>query len=645
MIEPPVTSAPSECPASEAILMYASGGLDDQRAEHIEAHLLGCHQCESLLDTLDDPSDAVIQALAMLPMTPDDEAAYQQLRKSALSSPVEFANSAEASAQLQHASRLADPELGPLPCRLGSYELLACIGRGASGAVYRARHLKLNQTAAVKVLDSSRSIDPESFLQEMKTIGSLTHPNIVRATDAGEADGVHFLVMEYVDGIDAARLLFRHGPLQVADACEIVRQAALGLQFIHEQSLIHRDVKPSNLLVTVTGQVKLLDLGIATRSDEQTATDHSQLRPQGTYDYMAPEAWNNTAAIDRRSDLYSLGCTLYKLLAARVPSREGSLDAAVLAPLPRALQRLLQSLLAADPQQRPGSMHEVIRSLEASCRGANLTALIVKTSPQLAALVPPDHAAPAGVRQSVFNRRTALAATAIAAGAALLLPKLNFFSSPTLKRLAWRPLEPVEPKIILANGGTSAVDIRTERPGELAVTSDNLALVHLGRPVNGLFSLAADIVPNASPNCGIFFKGQFDYSQPTRTFHFQSVELLRVDAEQSAPPEYHLLWSQWAVAPLGSPPDIQQVPLANVIVQLARPATAQNLQVTCGRQGMPEIQWNGKPVHESKWQLSSEGRIYQRLSAGLLPTAFLGRIGLMSTQGTTVFRQPRLAYL
>ena len=644
MIEPPLTAAPTDCPESEAIRIYAAGGLDDQRAEQIEAHLLDCPQCETLLDTLDDPSDAVIQALAMLPLTPDDEAAYQALCKSALSTPVALANSPAAAAQLQHVSRLADPDLGPLPCRLGSYELLACIGRGASGAVYRARHLKLDQIVAVKVLDASRSIDPDSFLQEMKTIGSLTHPNIVRATDAGEADGMHFLVMEYVEGIDAARLLFRHGPLQVADACEIVRQAALGLQFVHQLSLIHRDVKPSNLLVTVSGQVKLLDLGIATRSGETGASDDSPMRPQGTYDYMAPEAWNNPAAIDQRSDLYSLGCTLYKLLVARVPPREGPLDPDALAALPRALQRLLPRLLAADPEQRPGSMRQVIDDLETLCRGANLTALIAKTAPQLAALVSPKVASPTGARRHLVSRRTALATTATLAAAALMLPKLNFFSSPSLKRISWRPLTPVEPKIIFTAGNASAVEIRKERQGELEVTSDDLALVHLGRPVNGLFSLSTSFVPDAAANCGIFFKGQFDYSQPHRTFHFQSIELLQVNAPQASTPEYHLLWSQWSAASPGGSPDIEQVPLAKVVIQLAQ-ATAQSLQVTCGRQGMPEIQWNGKPVHESMWQLSSEGRVLQRLSTGLLPTAFLGRIGLMSTQGTTVFQQPRLAYL
>ena len=346
MIETPVNSnspncSEAPCPESEAIRNYATGGLDDCEAEQIETHLLNCPQCETLLDRLDDASDAVIQALATLPMSPDDELAYQEMRKNALSNPVVLGSSGNASAQLQFASRLADPDLGPLPRRLGSYELLACIGRGASGAVYRARHLKLDQTVAVKVLDSSRTIDPESFLQEMKTIGSLTHANIVRATDAGEADGLHFLVMEYVEGIDAARVLFRNGALPVADACEIARQTALGLQFVHEQSLIHRDVKPSNLLVTVDGQVKLLDLGIATRSDQTPPDDDAPARPQGTYDYMAPEAWHNPAVIDERSDLYSLGCTLYKLLTAQVPLRDAEVDANSLATLPRSLQRLL----------------------------------------------------------------------------------------------------------------------------------------------------------------------------------------------------------------------------------------------------------------------------------------------------------------
>ena len=169
------------CPAAKEIYLYATGEYDEERATDIETHLLACVECETLLDSLDDPSDAIIRALATLPTSPDDENSYQQLRTAALAQPVEIPQAAAFATQLQRLNHLADPALGPLPYLLGNYELQTCIGRGASGAVYRARHLKLDQTVAVKVLDPSRSFAADSFLQEMKTIGSLAHPHIVRA--------------------------------------------------------------------------------------------------------------------------------------------------------------------------------------------------------------------------------------------------------------------------------------------------------------------------------------------------------------------------------------------------------------------------------------------------------------------------------
>ena len=165
----------------------------------------------------------------------------------------------------------------------------------------------------------------------------------------------------------------------------------------------------------------------------------------------------------------------------------------------------------------------------------------------------------------------------------------------------------------------------------------------MGRPITGLYSVAVDIAVDDSASCGVFFRGQYDFSQPELTFQFQCVELLR--PEDSATAEYRLLWSQGTAVRDGDATRTTQTPLADVDVKLDANAAAQHLQLTCGRQGMPEVLWNGAPVHESLWRLSAEGRLFQRLSAGLLPTAFLGRIGLISAGGSTVFRNPRLAYL
>ncbi len=216
------------------------------------------------------------------------------------------------------------PDFVAVGTKLGPYELVRKLGQGGMGAVYEARHTKLNKTFALKVLPAGFALNEGAvtrFEREMQAIGKLDHPHIIKATDAGEFQGTHYLVMEYIEGTDLSVLVKTRGPLSVRDACKAIRQAALGLQHAHEHGLVHRDIKPSNLFVTKSGQIKLLDLGLARLGDdgEQQRGLTSVGQILGTPDYMAPEQWDDTHSVDARADLYSLGCTLCFVLTGRAP--------------------------------------------------------------------------------------------------------------------------------------------------------------------------------------------------------------------------------------------------------------------------------------------------------------------------------------
>src|SRR5262249_54225737 len=234
-----------------------------------------------------------------------------------------------------------------------------------------------------------------------QVVSQLSHPNIVQAFDAGPLGQAHGLVMEYVPGIDLARLVKQSGPLPVGQACDYIRQAALGLQYCHEKGLVHRDIKPSNLLVTKAhgspsvGLVKILDLGLArlqpTEKDTIVKTDEdmtSLLTPRGpvilgTPDYMAPEQAEHFHGADIRADIYSLGCTFYYLLAGQAPFAGGSSlgkliqhqqvepDWKQLGPnLSAPLQVVLQKMLAKRPEDRCQAPGEVAAALAASKFGS-----------------------------------------------------------------------------------------------------------------------------------------------------------------------------------------------------------------------------------------------------------------------------------
>jgi eukaryotic-like serine/threonine-protein kinase len=216
---------------------------------------------------------------------------------------------------------------------LGQYVVLARLGQGGMGQVFKARHRHMGRVAAIKLIRTDRLDNPNAVLRFLREVqaAALSHPNIVHAYDADQIGGKLLLVMEYVEGAaDLARLVKKNGPLPVPQACEYIRQAALGLQHAHEQGIVHRDIKPHNLLLSANGAVvKILDFGLARvnlawTDDVESGSITRKGAILGTVDYMAPEQASSPHTVDVRSDLYSLGCTLYYLLTGQVPFPGGT---------------------------------------------------------------------------------------------------------------------------------------------------------------------------------------------------------------------------------------------------------------------------------------------------------------------------------
>ena len=280
---------------------------------------------------------------------------------------------------------------------LGNYTILDKIGEGGMGQVFKAEHRRKKRIVAVKMLPRGVTKDPAAvarFQREVEAAAKLRHPNIVAADDADEANGVHFLVMEYVEGSDLSAVVKAHGPLPVAKAVNYVLQAARGLEFAHGEGVVHRDIKPANLLLDKKGTVKILDMGLARLSSDGNAATQADLTGTGavlgTVDYMAPEQALSTKHADARADIYSLGCTLYYLLAGK-PAYDGdTLMARLLAhretpipslgaDVPEQVQAIFEKMVAKTVEDRYQTMSQVVAALE-PCSSGSQTSLSMQQS-------------------------------------------------------------------------------------------------------------------------------------------------------------------------------------------------------------------------------------------------------------------------
>jgi serine/threonine protein kinase len=289
--------------------------------------------------------------------------------------------------------------------QVGKYRLLDLIGRGGMGLVFLAEPIPPQGASEAKPTGRSKSAPFDSqnlvalkvmtqlgnpkgvkrYLQEVQAATALVHPHIVRTLDSGVADGCHFLVMEFLPGRDLNAIMFDQSPLPVSWSCEVIRQAALGLQYAHEQGLVHRDIKPHNILVTpepdfLTPHARILDFGLAhIAAESNSLRDVTQTGAvMGTADYISPEQAMSAKHADIRSDIFGLGCTLFQLITGELPFQGNNVMEKLMArittipPSVSALRAeahsdlddLVSSMLRTNPNDRPQTPVEIADELD-----------------------------------------------------------------------------------------------------------------------------------------------------------------------------------------------------------------------------------------------------------------------------------------
>jgi serine/threonine protein kinase len=589
------------------LVAFNAGRLQLEDLEKVGAHLAGCGHCESALLNLESSRDWILDNLRGIgqdqPFLQEPECQLLEARARAIQ--------VDRSIGLPRTQDLAAAALGDASDLLGGlamhqvvdhYRVQERIGRGGMGAVYKAWHPLLRRTVALKVLfpqGNQQRLAVARFLREMAAVGRLDHSHLVRALDAGEADGLHFLAMEFLDGVDLSRAVRLHGRLAIADACEAIRQAALGLQHAHEHGLVHRDIKPSNLMLTMAGQVKVLDLGLArlyglgdveTPGEELTGPHHVM----GTADFMAPEQGVDAHRVDIRADIYSLGCTLYKLLAGKAPFSdlssdlaEAKLEAHARMPVPplrrlrpevpAALVALVERMLAKSPAERFAEPVEVAERLTPFTKGHNLSALAAKVRAKERQLVgdTPDAGRPAtklgssslaaaAARWSRSRRPWVAAALLLLTLGSGLNLTVNFWREPTaspylesvhqpadvdrqppapLAPGVWRDLLEQPPtRLLWPSERFNPRLYYDEGKREITVTCQGNALLALGETKELDFQIEMDMHQNPwAGNVGLFFGYQDTIYQGRPTKKYQ---LLRFQHAGRQPSTYIFAWQQ-----------------------------------------------------------------------------------------------------
>jgi eukaryotic-like serine/threonine-protein kinase len=296
---------------------------------------------------------------------------------------------------------MSDRDAQKSPKPFGAYELLEKIGIGGMGSVYKARLYGRHDLIAIKVANAQVAGDAilsQRFENEFKLASHLQHPNLVRALGHGLEDGVPYLLMEFVPGRSLDKLIQEKGPMPIPEALAAFEQVAAGLTYIHQNHLIHRDIKPGNILIEPTGRAKLADLGLIKDLESQTMLTVSRMG-LGTMEYSAPEQFDDAKHVDVRSDIYGLGAALYVALTGRFPFGPGSQMRVLMHKLEHqfipisqllegvrpALEQLINRSLHPDPAQRPASIREFLTEMRSTA--APISILTPKPMPKNRAIV------------------------------------------------------------------------------------------------------------------------------------------------------------------------------------------------------------------------------------------------------------------
>ncbi|MHC4917281.1 MAG: protein kinase domain-containing protein, partial [Planctomycetota bacterium] len=336
---------------------------------------------------------------------------------------------------------VGDSDGKPIDFEIPGYQIQERIGEGGMGVVYKARQVSMDRTVALKVLSEKYSSNSEfidRFIREARSAGRLNHPNVIHVHDVSKAGGRYFFSMEFIDGPTVKNLLKEKGRLPYRQSLEIITQAAKALEFAHENGIIHRDIKPDNIMLTSEGIVKIADLGIAKSFEEGSISPEGvgQRKVLGTPHYMAPEQALGKA-IDRRADVYSLGASFYHMLTGKTPFKGSTITELLKAHVHEKLEPIqvlnrdvpepvcfvVERMMAKSPEKRYDSM---TRLLEDLAKAGQDQGDIERLAPEESSIMPPAQAAAARAkaqaeapraRAKAYNPTTNL----IVMGAAILL--------------------------------------------------------------------------------------------------------------------------------------------------------------------------------------------------------------------------------